>query len=189
MRVSSDKTVAIVADPPWPHANGSRTNSGKSPKYPLMNLREIAALGPAVARLAGDDAVLYLWATTPHLPGAIDTMRAWGFTYRSIHVWRKTKVACGFWARSNAEIVLVGERGRPCAPNGSLLAPTIMDGAPEARGHSTKPPMVHELVERLWPAAAKIELFARRRRAGWESFGSDLGHRIAPSGISGMVAL
>lgn len=45
MRVAGEKTTVIIADPPWPHANGSRTNSGKSPKYPLMNLREIAALG------------------------------------------------------------------------------------------------------------------------------------------------
>jgi N6-adenosine-specific RNA methylase IME4 len=182
-RVGGADTAVIVADPPWPHANGSRTNSGKSPKYPLMNLREIGALGPVVELLAGDDAVLYLWATTPHLPGAIDTMRAWGFTYRSLHVWRKSRLACGFWARSNAEIVLVGERGRPCAPIGSLLSPTIMEGAPEANGHSTKPSTVHEMTERLWPDARKIELFARRSRRGWESYGSDLGHKITASGL------
>jgi N6-adenosine-specific RNA methylase IME4 len=182
MRVSGDQTTIIVADPPWPHANGSRTNSGKSPKYPLMNLREIAALGPAVERLAGDDAVLYIWATTPHLPGAIDTIRAWGFRYRSLHVWRKTKIACGFWARSNAELVLVGERGRPCAPNESLLAATIMDAPPEvSRLHSAKPSTVHEMVERLWPGARKRELFARRERDGWQGYGSDLGHRIEPT--------
>lgn len=76
MRVSDASTTVMLADPPWPHANGSRTNSGKSPKYPLMNLREIAALGPAVSELAGSHAVLYLWSTGPHLPGAINTVAA-----------------------------------------------------------------------------------------------------------------
>jgi N6-adenosine-specific RNA methylase IME4 len=80
------------------YAAGNGTNSGKSPKYPLLNLREIAALGDVVADLAGRGAVLYLWATIPHLPEAIDTLAAWGFRYRSLHVWKKTRVACRFWA-------------------------------------------------------------------------------------------
>jgi len=184
MRVGADNTTIILADPPWPHANGSRTNSGKSPKYPLMNLREIAALGPAVASLGGSDAVLYLWATTPHLPGAIDTIRAWGFTYRSLHIWRKTKIACGFWARSNAEIVLIGERGRPSPPNGSMLMPTILDGVAEAQAHSSKPTVLHDMIERQWSPSRKIELFARRERSGWECYGGDLGHTISANGVA-----
>ena len=184
VREVAERTTIVLADPPWPHANGSRTNSGKSPKYPLMNLREIAALGGAIERMAGADAVLYLWATTPHLPGAIDTIGAWGFTYRSLHVWRKTKIACGFWARSNAEIVLIGERGRPCAPSGSMLMPTILEGTAEARVHSSKPAIVHEMIERQWAAARKIELFARRDRHGWECYGADLGHYISDRGVA-----
>lgn len=181
MRSNAKETTIVLADPPWPHANGSRTNSGKSPKYPLMTLREVAALGGAVSQMAGDDAVLYLWATTPHLPGAIETIAAWGFTYRSLHVWRKTKIACGFWARSNAEIVLIGERGRPCAPIGSMLMPTILEGVAEAQAHSSKPTVVHEIIERQWGASRKIELFARQNRPGWECYGSDLGHFIHPT--------
>lgn len=184
MRVTDKETAVIVADPPWPHANGSRTNSGKSPKYPLMNLKEIAALGATVEGLSGPNAVLYLWATVPHLPGAIDSLRAWGFNYRSFHIWKKTKIACGFWARSNAEIILIGERGRPSAPIGSLLSPTIMDGQPEANEHSSKPTFIHDLAERLWPAARKVELFARRYRVGWECYGGDLGHIISCHGIA-----
>lgn len=183
MRVTENETVVIVADPPWPHTNGSRTNSGKSPKYPLMNLREIAALGPTVVSLAGDNAVLYIWATSPHLPGAIDTVQAWGFKYRSFHVWSKVRVACGFWSRSNAELCIIAERGRPAAPPASMLSTSIIEGSPEASGHSTKQSIVHEMIERLWPEAKKIELFARRRRDGWHSYGGDLGHCINQTGI------
>lgn len=149
-----------------------------------MNLREIAALGAAVADMAGNDAVLYLWATTPHLPGAIDTVAAWGFTYRSLHVWRKSRIACGFWARSNAEIVLIAERGRPAAPNPSMLVPTILEGDAETRRHSSKPVAVHEMIERQWTEARKIELFARRERTGWECYGADLGHFIGAEGVA-----
>ena len=183
MRVRDDKTTVVIADPPWPHANGSRTNSGKSPKYPLMNLREIAALGPTVAEQAGDDAVLYLWATGPHLPGAIATMQAWGFTYRSFHVWKKDRIACGFWSRSNAEICLVGERGGPSATPASLLSTSVIDGDAWSARHSSKPDAIHLMVERLWPSARKVELFGRARRHGWDVFGSDLGHQIGADEI------
>ena len=119
MKMRNANVTVMIADPPWPHANGSRTNSGKSPKYQLMNLKEIAALGPVVTKLAGDDAVLYLWATCPHLPGAIATIESWGFRYRSYLVWRKQTVASGYWARSDAEICLIAEKGYPQGPDKS----------------------------------------------------------------------
>lgn len=183
MRVTDTATTVIIADPPWPHANGSRTNSGKSPKYPLMNLREIAALGEVVRGMAGENAVLYLWATTPHLPGAISTMDAWGFRYRSLHVWAKRRIAAGFWARSNAEMCLIGERGAPAAPPASLLPTTILVGDRSSHRHSAKSDDVHCIVERLWPGSHKIELFARSERPGWLTFGSDLGSILRIDGV------
>jgi N6-adenosine-specific RNA methylase IME4 len=183
MRASCEQTTIVLADPPWPHANGSRTNSGKSPKYPLMNLRDISALGPTVTELAGAHAVLYLWATGPHLPGAISTIEDWGFRYRSFHVWQKKGVACGFWVRSNAELLLIAERGRPYPPAGSELAATVFTGAALSRQHSAKPDFIHRQIERQWPTARRIELFARSDRAGWETFGADLGTTITSDGI------
>ena len=189
MRALDENTTIILADPPWPHANGSKTNSGKSPKYPLMNLREIACLGEAIGALAGDDAVLYLWATGPHLPGAISTVSEWGFTYRSFHVWKKRRLACGFWARSNAELLLIAERGRPCPPRPAALAPTVMDGDPWSSMHSAKPDFAHAQIERQWPHARKIELFARQSRSGWETLGSDLGMHITHHGVRDAEAI
>lgn len=183
MRVGAERTSVIVADPPWPHANGSRTNSGKSPKYPVMLLREIAALRSPVTAMAGDDAVLYMWSTTPHLPGAIQVMEAWGFRYRSLLVWRKRSVAAGFWVRSDAEVCLIGERGRPCAPSAADLPRTIIDADRTERRHSSKPDAIHRIVERLWPEARKIELFARQERTGWACYGADLGSMIHPAGV------
>jgi DNA (cytosine-5)-methyltransferase 1 len=184
MRVDQEMTTVVLADPPWPHANGSRTNSGKSPKYPLMNLREIEALGDTVANLVGDHAILYMWATAPHLPGALAVISAWGFVYRSYLIWKKTKISCGFWARSNAEIVLISERGRPCAPARETLPATVFSAQPVEARHSSKPDWLHSLVEQSWPGARKIELFARTERIGWTCYGSDLGHKILPSGVT-----
>lgn len=183
MRIADNETTVLIADPPWPHANGSRTNSGKSPKYPLMNLKQLSALGVGVQKLVGPNAVLYLWSTGPHLPGALETIDAWGFTYRSFHVWAKHRPACGFWARSDAELCLIAERGKPAKPLASQLPRSTITGKPETVRHSAKPDAIHLIAERLWPAARKIEFFARTTRKGWEGYGSDLGHRITEHGI------
>lgn len=188
MRASESQTCVMIADPPWPHANGSRTNSGKSPKYPLMNLRELADIGPTVASLAGENSVIYIWSTTPHLPGALATMAAWGFTYRSLHVWKKTGIAPGFWARSNAELCLIGERGRPSAPPASLIGTTIIEGARLVGRHSSKPDAIHTTVERLWPTTRKVEIFARDGRPGWECIGGDLGSVLTPTGVHELMS-
>jgi N6-adenosine-specific RNA methylase IME4 len=47
-----------------------------------MSLDEIKSL--PVNALAGRDAVLFLWATFPQLPEALETIKAWGFKYKTI---------------------------------------------------------------------------------------------------------
>ncbi len=57
--------------------------------------------------------------------------------------------------------------------------------APRAE-HSRKPEAVHEWVERLFPeetAETRLELFARRARAGWSCWGGDLGFMLGPKGV------
>ncbi len=147
-----------------------------------MLLSEICALGPTVRELAGDHAVLYLWVTAPCLLKSGEVLEAWGFTYRSYHVWAKDQPACGFWNRSDAEVCLVAERGRPAAPSDALPR-TVLRASRLRTAHSSKPSVVHEVVERLWPAARKVELFARAVRPGWACYGSDLGTLLTPTGI------
>ena len=68
----------IYADPPWSY-NFSRSESRKVENhYPTMTLDEIKKLSIP----AEDNAVLYLWATSPKLPEALEVMTAWGFAYK-----------------------------------------------------------------------------------------------------------
>jgi N6-adenosine-specific RNA methylase IME4 len=39
--------------------------------------------------------------------------------------------------------------------------------------HSTKPEIFAEMIEAYFPIVPKIELFARRRRAGWDAWGNE----------------
>ena len=40
--------------------------------------------------------------------------------------------------------------------------------------HSRKPEVVYQIIERLYPGGQYLELFARHRRPGWDSFGNQV---------------
>jgi ParB-like chromosome segregation protein Spo0J len=61
----------IVADPPW------RYESGSDLPYPTMDIEDIKAI--PVAKIAHENAILWLWTTNAHLRIAFDVVDAWGF--------------------------------------------------------------------------------------------------------------
>lgn len=70
----------IYADPPWSYRQKGRGAAANH--YQTMAAEEIKAL--PVERLAGKDCVLFMWATFPNLQQALDTIRAWGFEYKTL---------------------------------------------------------------------------------------------------------
>jgi N6-adenosine-specific RNA methylase IME4 len=160
----------IYADPPWAFAANSEAKPGKGARrhYQTMKTPEIAAL--PVRALAAKDSLCLMWATAPMIEDALRVMRAWHFTYKSMLVWPKNKIATGYWARNAHEIVLIGRRGRfPCdAP--ALFPTSIIPG--KVREHSRKPDWVAEIVQDRHPDLPKLELFARAPRPGWMVLGN-----------------
>ena len=162
----------IVADPPWLFDLRSAKGEAKSPQaqYACMSTRDIAAL--PVGHLCSSDAWLFLWATAPMLPEAIDVMRAWGFQYKSRISWikrtatGKTRFGPGYVVRSRHEDVLIGAMGTP--PFTTALH-SIFNGL--AREHSRKPDEFYPMIERFSPDARRAELFARQSRLGWTTWG------------------
>ena len=135
--------------------------------YPTMTLQDICALHPPAAA----NAVLFLWATAPMLPQALEVMAAWGFTYRSCCIWSKDRSGTGYWFRNRHEQLLVGARGKVPAPAPGTQYPSVVL-APTA-GHSVKPACFAEMIEAMFPSAARLEMFARRQRPGWDVWGNE----------------
>jgi len=167
----------IVADPPWTWSAWSDRGLKKSAQrhYSCMDLAAIKTI--AIASLAAPSAVLILWATAPMLPQAMEAMKAWGFTYKSNMVWRKTtlsgkvRMGPGYWARTMHEQVLLGTRGKP-----RLFAkamPSIFDGV--ARQHSRKPDEFYKLIFDRTPDMARVDLFGREFRTGFDVWGNEIG--------------
>jgi len=166
----------IICDPAWRFQTRSERGQtkGASHHYEVMSDEEIAAL--PVGSLAQRDCILLLWATAPMLPLALEVMRGWGFSYKSLLAWRKTtatgkvRMGTGYWARSMHEPVLIGTIG---SPSKTSAFPSIFDGL--AREHSRKPNEFYDLVRKHTSGLRRADLFARESREGFEGWGREMG--------------
>ena len=96
------KYQIIYADPPWRYDRGGVQGSAEK-IYPTMTQEDICSL--PVADIADKDAVLFLWATFPKLREALQTIKAWGFQYKSIaFLWLKRNKNGQGWFYGDTEI-------------------------------------------------------------------------------------
>lgn len=141
-----------------------------------MSQADLEAL--PVRDLAADNSVLFLWVTMPKLAEGLALMPAWGFTYKTCaFTWAKRNgtgtwfKGMGRYTRANAELCLLGTRGRPL-PRASCGVGSLIE-APRGR-HSAKPSCVREDIVTLFGDRPRVELFAREACSGWTSLGYDI---------------
>lgn len=160
----------IVADPPWSYETWSKKGQGRSASqhYRTMSLGWIKALEIPAARKS----LLFLWVTSPFLEKGLEIMRAWGFPYSSSIVWDKQKIGTGYWVRNQHELVLIGRRGGFNCPPPAMRRSSVI--ARRRTEHSEKPADLQIWIDKVWPKARKLEIFARRRRNKWSSWGDEL---------------
>lgn len=171
----------IVADPPWPVAKrigrGGRRSRTTVLPYDVMTYDAIEAL--PVASIAAESALLFLWATRRvYREGiAARVARAWGFEPIGEVIWGLRNPGMGAGALVNDhEPVLIGSRGG-LAPEPVLRGLGVHFWRQPYAGsggkiHSAKPDGFLDLVEELAPAP-RVELFARRQRLGWDTWGNE----------------
>ena len=151
----------LLVDPPWRYQVQISDVRAIENQYPTMEFGELAALSMP----AGADAVLFCWATVPHLAEAAELVRTWGFEHKSGLVWVKDRLGMGYYCRVRHELLLIATRGTPPLPAPADRPDSVIE-APRA-AHSAKPAVVYDLIERMYPQARKRELFARQQRPGW----------------------
>lgn len=181
----------IVADPPWtmpaggPHtANtdnyftnlwASSANKPSDLPYGVMTLAAIKAL--PVADHAAADAHLYLWVPNAFLADSFDVARAWGFKPSQMLVWCKTPRGLGPGGAyaNTTEFVLFARRGRlaPITRHPTTWWHFKRPFAGRSPVHSRKPDGFQDVIEQVSPGPY-LELFARRRRLGWDVWGDQI---------------
>jgi len=194
----NQKYSIILADPPWRYRDkrgkSSAWGSAES-QYNTMAMEELKAL--PVASIASENSALFLWGTWPLLPQALELFPAWGFRYKTVaFLWIKTNrkkmqkffgnlfpmsfedlffKGLGHYTQPNTEFCLVGTRGR--LPRVSKKIRQVIFSP--LRKHSQKPPETRERIVELYGNVPRIELFARDKVPGWESWGNQIESTIS----------
>jgi len=158
----------ILADPPWRYQFSETSSREIENQYPTMDLSEIRSLTVPAA----DDSILFMWTTAPKLEEAFSVLNSWGFTYKTCAVWDKERKGMGYYFRINHELLLVATKGNFPAPAPENRPDSIIRSP---RGeHSKKPEEFYEIIEAMYPAASKLEMFCRSPREGWNAWGNEV---------------
>jgi N6-adenosine-specific RNA methylase IME4 len=166
----SGKYRVIYADPPWSYGN-TMSDEATQPDthYNAIDDKRLAKMN--VKDIAEDDAVMFLWVTSPKLEDCFPIIKAWGFEYKSAFIWDKVKHNMGHYNSVRHELLLICTRGS-CMPD----VPKLVDSVQtiERGEHSAKPEEFRNIIDELYPRGKRIELFARKKADGWDNYGNEI---------------
>ena len=177
MNLPNKKYNIIYADPPWSYRDKALSgNRGACCKYKTQEKTWIDNM--PVKSIADDNCVLFLWVTMPKLNECWDLIKRWGFTYKTVaFTWiKKNKKSdtlfwgMGRWTRANAELCLLATKGNPKRINAGVHS--VINTPIEK--HSKKPHETRTRIVNLIGDVPRIELFARERIQGWDSWGDEI---------------
>ena len=177
---NTDKTYDIIyADPPWTFKTYSLKGKEKKSAenhYECMTAEDIYQL--PIEKLANKNCILFLWVTFPMLETGLETIRQWGFKYKTCAFnWVKRNKrsdkwfwGLGYWTRANSEICLLATKGNPKRINNSVHQ--VCDA--RIQEHSHKPEEIRDRIVKLCGDIPRIELFARQSVEGWDCWGNEV---------------
>tara|TARA_R110000765_G_scaffold353808_2_gene443733 strand:- start:37 stop:633 length:597 start_codon:yes stop_codon:yes gene_type:complete len=166
----------IYADPCWSYKDKAKSGKrGADFKYKTQSDLWIKTL--PIQDISEDDCLLFMWVTMPFLKVGLEVIESWGFEYKTCGFnWvKKNKISdswfwgMGNWTRSNSELCLLGVKGKPKRVSASVHS--VIDTRIEH--HSKKPDCVRDKIVELCGDLPRIELFARQKVEGWDSWGNE----------------
>jgi N6-adenosine-specific RNA methylase IME4 len=161
------KFSTVVVDPPWDYNDRGFSRRNAESRYRCLSLAEIAAV--PIEAWASVHSHLYLWTTNAFMEHAFSLARLWGFRPKTVITWVKPQLGTGHYYRNTTEHAIFATRGSLDVLRHNARTDFT---APRAR-HSAKPDAFYELVESMSPPA-RLDVFARRTRAGWSVFGDEV---------------
>ena len=177
--MEKNKYNIIYADPPWTYKVWSKKGENRTAQshYNCMTKEEIQRLD--VQRISADNSVLFLWVTYPCMEEGLELIRKWGFQYKTCAFsWVKLNkksntpfTGMGYYTRANNEICLLATKGKPLKRISKGVQQIVLS---KIREHSRKPDEVRERIVQLFGDLPRVELFARQKVEGWDSWGNEV---------------
>lgn len=174
----SGKYRVLYCDPPWKYGDSgiiskdgiTEAYTKAETHYPTMSIAELCAL--PIRDIAEDDAVLWLWTTSPLLAESFEVVKAWGFHYKASMIWNKVRHNVGHYVSVRHELLLICTRGS-CLPDVPKLFPSVQT-IERTKEHSAKPEEFRTIIDTIYPNGARIELFRRGPSVkGWSAWGNE----------------
>lgn len=175
----------IYADPPWDYGGKMQYDkscikgenagwrreifiSAANFKYPTIKTEQLKRI--PIKNICSENCLLFLWVTNPHLAQGIELGSAWGFEYKTVaFIWDKMSHNPGQYTLSNCEMCLLFKKGKIPSPRGARNIQQLIRSP--RREHSRKPDEVRENIVKMFPLQSRVELFARQKFQGWDSWG------------------
>jgi len=157
----------VLADPPWPERGAGKIKRGADRHYKLMTIKDITEY---MKQLPYDDNChLYMWVTNNYLKDGIQIINDIGFRYITNIVWMKDRFGLGQYYRGQHELLLFAVKGR--LPYRSKSETSVIIA--KRRKHSEKPKEQYKKIEAV-SHSPYLEVFARKKREGWDSWGDEV---------------
>lgn len=164
----------VVADPPWAQKKGGirkkRPYQNRNLDYKTLSIEEIKRY---LARI--DTKILFLWTIDKFLFEAEDIAKELGYKLHSRIIWNKTNgIAPAFTLRFSKEYLLWFYKSpmlQICKNQRGKFTDIITE---KSTKHSQKPSSAYDMIELLYPNTRKLDMFARKKRNGWDVFGDEV---------------
>jgi len=166
------KYQLIVIDPPWHIVKTKRKVRPNQVHmdYPLMSLEEIKCL-PVSSIADPNNCICFLWTIDKYLHSSKEILENWGFKYHLTMSWDKTNGIAFYGFNRQTEFVVVGFKGKQEAyPRRKTMRTSFTC---KSTKHSEKPDIFYDMLSVL-PHNPRIDIFARKKRDGWDVFGNEV---------------
>ena len=185
------KYRTILIDPPWHYGKwGKCSGKGKDMRkaqsfkphtqnlpLPYNSMTEAQIKDLPIASLVDNDCEVYLWTTQRYLPVSFDILKGWGLKYCQTLTWCKRPRGTGQGGIycPTTEFLILARKGK--MPKVKRVDSTWFLTKRPNNSHSTKPEFFQDMIETV-SYEPRLEMFARRKRKDWDSWGNEINNDI-----------
>lgn len=138
----------IYADPPWQYSNKLVKGYGAAEHhYSTLSIKELCEI--PIKDITENNAMLFLWVTSPFLEESFEVIKAWGFKYKTSFVWDKMSHNFGYYNSVRHEFLLVCRKGKYIKP--FKLFPSVIQ-IKKSKRHSEKPEYFIKMIAEIYPS-------------------------------------